>query len=121
MGWFTYIIQNELGRLYTGITTDPQRRLTEHNGSPRGAKATRAGRPWRFVYLQTAVTRSGASQREYEIKMMTRAKKLGLIQTHGEVEEIRLNQIELGHVLSSLEPHQVGSPTRYRESETGQS
>lgn len=111
MGWYTYIIQNELGRLYTGITTDPQRRLSEHNGSPRGAKATRAGRPWRFVYIQTAVTRTGAAQREYEIKMLTRAKKLELVQTHGEVEKVWLNQIELGHPVSSIEAHQVSSPS----------
>jgi len=82
MGWYTYIIQNDLGRLYTGITTDPPRRLIEHNGSPRGAKATRAGRPWRFVYLQTAVTRTVAAQREYAIKTLTRAEKLALIQAH---------------------------------------
>lgn len=113
MNWFTYIIQNELGRLYTGITTDPQRRLTEHNGSPRGAKATRAGRPWRFVYLQPAITRTGAAQREYEIKMMTRAKKLGLIQAHGEIEKIRLNQLELGNAFSLIEAHQVSSPARH--------
>lgn len=89
MGWFTYIIQNELGRLYTGITTDPPRRLAEHNGSPRGAKATRAGRPWRFVYLQTSVTRTVAAQREYEIKMLSRAEKLYLIQVHGHLKEVR--------------------------------
>jgi putative endonuclease len=91
LNWHIYIIQNQRGTLYTGITNDPERRLEEHNGSRRGAKATRVGRPWTLLYLEPSVTRSSAAQREYEIKMMTRAQKLALIQAHGQIEKVRRN------------------------------
>jgi putative endonuclease len=81
--WFVYIIQSDTtGRLYTGITTDPDRRLQEHNGGSRGAKYTRTGRPWKRVFLEPTITRLQAIQREYEIKGFSRKRKLSLIESH---------------------------------------
>ncbi len=69
------------GTLYTGIATDLERRLEEHNSSPRGAKYTRARRPVKLVYTETYKDRSSASKREYEIKKkMNREEKLRLFQ-----------------------------------------
>jgi putative endonuclease len=86
--WFVYIIQSEVtGRLYTGATDNPLRRLGEHNGiSKRGAKATRAGRPWKLVYLEPCPTKGGALHREYEVKSLSREKRLALAR-HCKVEE----------------------------------
>ena len=75
--WYVYIIQSTVtGRLYTGITTDYDRRLHEHNHLKRGAKATKAGRPWKLVYTETAATRGDALRRELAIKRLRRADKI---------------------------------------------
>jgi putative endonuclease len=66
--------------LYTGIATELDRRVEEHNFSDKGAKYTRVRRPVELVYSETCPDRSTASKREYEIKKkMTRAEKLALI------------------------------------------
>ena len=67
--------------LYTGITTDIERRVDEHNFSNKGAKYTRIRRPVTLVYTEKHIDRSTASKREYEIKKkMTRFEKLKLIE-----------------------------------------
>jgi len=66
--------------LYTGIATELERRIEEHNSSDKGAKYTRVRRPVKLVYYETYPDRSSASKREYEIKKkMSRAEKLKLI------------------------------------------
>ena len=66
--------------LYTGISTDVERRINEHNGSTKGAKYTRIRRPVTLVYFEEHKDRSLASKREYFIKSkMTRSMKLALI------------------------------------------
>jgi len=68
------------GTLYTGIATDLERRLEEHNHSPKGAKYTRTRRPVKLVYTEEYADRSAASKREYEIKKkMSRKEKLQLL------------------------------------------
>lgn len=52
---------------YVGWTLDLERRLTEHNGAPKGAKSTR-GRDWVLVYAEKHRTRKGAMRREYALK-----------------------------------------------------
>lgn len=65
--------------LYTGITTNLDRRLAEHNGDgPAGARYTRTRRPVQLVYSEAASNRSDASQREAAIKQLDRARKLAL-------------------------------------------
>jgi len=79
--YFVYMLECADGTLYTGIATDLERRLDEHNNSPKGAKYTRARRPVKLVYSEEFADRSGASRREYEIKKkMSRKEKLGLLQ-----------------------------------------
>lgn len=77
--WFVYIIQNEKGHFYTGITTDVERRFKEHSNSPRGAKYFRGKVPVEVVYQKTFKDRSSATKYEMLIKKMTRADKLKLI------------------------------------------
>ena len=79
--WFVYILfSSSTGCLYTGITTDPERRLEEHNGKgKRGARYTRKGRPWVLVHIEKVVDRPGALRRELTIKKMNRKRKLRLI------------------------------------------
>ena len=66
------------GSLYTGWTTDPERRVKEHNAG-RGALYTRWRGPVSLRYLEEAESRSAAQRRENEIKKLTRKKKLDLV------------------------------------------
>lgn len=66
------------GSLYTGVATDLERRLEEHNAGC-GAKYTRGRTPVDLVYQESCVDRSRAARREFAIKRMTRADKLRLI------------------------------------------
>jgi putative endonuclease len=77
--WFVYIIQIENGHLYTGITTDVERRFREHSDSKRGAKYFRGKVPVEVVYRKTFKDRSAASKFEALVKKMSRAKKLEMI------------------------------------------
>ena len=77
--WCVYIVRCADNSLYTGITTDLERRLDEHNSANNGAKYTRPRRPVRLVYHETAVDRSHASKREKAIKRLTQQQKLQLI------------------------------------------
>jgi putative endonuclease len=79
--WYVYVLYStKTGKLYTGITIDPERRLWEHNHDNRkGAKATRAGRPWVSVRIERAGSKSVALKREAAIKKMQRADKLLLV------------------------------------------
>jgi putative endonuclease len=80
MPYFIYIVQCSDETLYTGITTDINRRITEHNSSVKGAKYTRVRRPVRLVYKEIFEDRSSASKREYMIKKLSRKEKLKLIE-----------------------------------------
>ena len=77
--WWVYLLRCADGTLYTGITTDLERRLAEHNGDgPAGARYTRSRRPVQLAWCEAAATRSAASQREAAIKRLDRARKLAL-------------------------------------------
>jgi putative endonuclease len=79
-GWVVYIVENERGALYTGVTTSVARRLAEHGGrAGRGARFFRTGRPARLRYVEFAADRGGALRREAEIKRYDRRRKLALI------------------------------------------
>lgn len=81
--WFVYIIQTAKNRLYTGITTDVERRFQEHSGLlPRGAKFFRSDKPKEIVYLESCPTRSDALVREAQIKKLTRLQKENFIKDH---------------------------------------
>ncbi len=77
--YFVYMVECSDKTLYTGITTDIERRLNEHNGSKKGAKYTRLRRPVKLVYSEEYPERSSASKREYVIKKLTRDEKLALL------------------------------------------
>lgn len=74
--WFVYIILTEKNRLYTGITTDVERRFFEHLGVfVGGAKFFRSDIPDRILYVKQCKNRSEASIKEAAIKKLTRVQK----------------------------------------------
>lgn len=72
--------------LYCGYTTELARREQEHNQGI-GSKFTRSRRPVRMVYAESFSTKSEAMKRECEIKKLSRADKLKLIDDKFSVEE----------------------------------
>jgi len=77
--YFTYIVLCADNTLYTGIATNLERRIEEHNSSDKGAKYTKARRPVTLVYSEEHIDRSSASKREYSIKKMSKKQKQILI------------------------------------------
>ena len=77
--WWVYIVKCSDGSLYTGITTELDRRISEHNNSIKGAKYTRTRRPIYLVHSEALKDRSLASKRESYIKKLSRIEKLKLI------------------------------------------
>ncbi len=77
--WCVYIVECADGTYYTGITTDVNRRINEHNYGFKSAKYTRSRRPVKLVYVEAAIDRSEASKREYKIKKYKRVRKKELI------------------------------------------
>ena len=77
--YVVYILRCGDGTLYTGCTSDLDRRLKAHS-SGKGAKYTRARLPVELVYSEPALDKSQALKREAAIKALTREQKLALIQ-----------------------------------------
>ncbi|PCI54103.1 MAG: endonuclease [Gammaproteobacteria bacterium] len=77
--WTVYFLRCNDNSLYTGITTDIERRLHQHNNTKLGAKYTRARRPVKLVYSETSVDKSTASKREYQLRTLTKKQKEKLV------------------------------------------
>ncbi len=75
MKYFVYIVKCSDNTFYTGITTDINRRVDEHNGKNKGAKYTKVRQPVKLVYTAEFSDRSSASKEEYKIKQMTHKQK----------------------------------------------
>lgn len=78
MKYFVYILLCSDDTLYTGFTTDLQKRCNTHN-SGKGARYTRARLPVTLVYFEEYFDKGSAMTMEYRIKQLTRKKKLNLI------------------------------------------
>lgn len=77
--WYLYILRCGDGSLYTGITTDVEKRLEAHK-SGKGAKYTRGRGPLELVYREECGDHSAALRRELEVKALSREDKLKMIQ-----------------------------------------
>ena len=84
--WYLYILRCGDDTLYTGITTDVDKRLEAHR-SGKGAKYTRGRTPLELVYREACGNHSAALKREAEIKRLTRADKQKLIEAGGRGEK----------------------------------
>lgn len=78
--YVVYMVRCDDDTLYTGITTNLERRLRQHNGEVRGgAKYTKGKSPVHLVYVEKHKNRSEASKREYEIKNNYTRKEKGML------------------------------------------
>lgn len=78
--YYVYLLRCARDRLYAGVTTDPDRRFSEHGGTARGARFTRAFRPEAIAALWETDSRSQAQKLEARIKKLKRAQKERLIE-----------------------------------------
>lgn len=80
--WYVYLLECADGSLYCGISTEPERRVAQHNGLlPGGAKYTRGRRPVRLVELAQCDAQGEAMRIELAVKSAKRCKKRELLQS----------------------------------------
>ena len=89
--WYLYVVKCSDGTLYTGVTTDLERRIKEHNASPRGAKYTRTRRPVELVYSYSYLSRSQAQRAEHKFKRLSKRQKLDMI--HDSNREMKVGDL----------------------------
>ena len=78
--WWLYVIETDSGSLYTGITTDLQRRFRQHRGELKGgAKYFHVTGARAILFKKRFKNRSEASKYEAYFKALTRAQKLALL------------------------------------------
>ncbi len=81
--WSLYLLRNERNALYTGITTDLSRRISEHRGhSGRGGKFTRSCKSLELVYDCEVGSRSLALKAELRVKKLPKSRKELLVARH---------------------------------------
>lgn len=80
MKYYVYLIETTRGTIYTGITTDVNRRYQEHlaGSAKKGAKYTNANKPLRILCTMEFETKSEAMKEEYRIKRLTHKAKMAL-------------------------------------------
>ena len=79
--WYVYLMRCADNSLYTGVTTDPERRVREHNGElkGKGAKYTRTRRPVTLAIAIPLPSKVAVYQAEYEIKRLSRSEKESIV------------------------------------------
>lgn len=91
--WYVYMVRSADDRLYTGVTTDPERRLEEHRQAGakpnnKGAKYFRGKKGLRLVFKQPAENRSIAQKLEYRIKQLEKSQKEALVRGVVSLEQL---------------------------------
>ena len=90
--WSLYLVRTAEGSLYTGVSTDVERRLSEHENKDKknkGAKALRWKGPLTMVFKIVVGNKSDALMLEYKIKQLSRIDKERLISCTTELEELK--------------------------------
>lgn len=77
--WFIYLVRTGANSLYAGISTDPERRLRQHQ-SGKGARALRGKGPLVLVWRQQVADKGQALRLEYRLKQQSKAFKERLVQ-----------------------------------------
>ncbi|SHH18900.1 GIY-YIG nuclease family protein [Ferrimonas marina] len=78
--WWIYLIRTRHNLLYTGITTDVERRFKEHSEGKRGARALKGKGPLTLEFQAELASRSEALRLEYQVKQWPKSRKERLIQ-----------------------------------------
>jgi len=95
ISWFVYIAITSRGNLYTGISTNPLRRIYEHNYTKKGSKCLIGQRPVILVWEKNLKTKSAALKEECRIKRLSRSKKIAIIRQECLISYKKLNEMLL--------------------------
>ncbi len=79
--YYVYLLECSDFSYYTGITTDIERRVHEHNHSKKSAKYTRSRRPVKLIWSKIVENRSEATKLEIQIKKLSKKEKIALVLT----------------------------------------
>ncbi len=80
--WFVYILLCSDNSLYTGMTNNLPKRLSNHQNGKGGAY-TRSHKPLKIIHTEEFLTKSEALRREIEIKSWERVKKIKSLNLSG--------------------------------------
>ncbi len=80
--WYVYMVLCSDNSIYTGITTDIERRIEQHNSKIGGARYTRSRKPVKLVYVEQTDNRSSAAKQEYRLKQLSAKQKRSLISSY---------------------------------------
>ncbi len=87
--WSLYLLRTRTGHLYTGISTDVDRRFREHQaGSSRAARSLRGKGPLQLVFSAEVGSRGSAARLEYCVKQLARQQKEALISGRLQLAEL---------------------------------
>ncbi len=94
--YYVYILRCTDNSLYTGITNDVKKRMSEHFGkSDKKAKYTKSHKPSELVALWQCECKSDAMKIEYRIKELTKKEKENLIQNNIAPESICIKLMDV--------------------------
>jgi len=79
MWWYVYMVVTSVGKLYTGICTNPKKRVYEHNHTKKGAKCLIGQRPIKLVWCSETMSKSQALKIEYMIKQKSKVEKVHIV------------------------------------------
>lgn len=86
-GWSVYVIRCADNSLYTGISTDVERRLRQHSDGQGGARYLRGRAPLELVFTQSVGDRSCASRVEHRLKRLSKEDKERLLRDPGALRD----------------------------------
>ncbi|MFA5677434.1 MAG: GIY-YIG nuclease family protein [Pseudomonas sp.] len=89
--WWVYMVRTENGHLYTGISTDPERRFQQHLSGKRGARFFNRSPAQALVWQHACVDHSDALRREIALKKLAKKDKEALITGDYELPEMTRN------------------------------
>lgn len=93
--YYIYMLRCEDDSIYTGITTDIERRMSEHfEKSEKCAKYTNSHTPKKLERVWETSTKSLASKLEYHIKKLPKYKKENLVKNICEIEDVLSNKVD---------------------------
>lgn len=96
--WYLYLIRTAKGSLYTGITTDIERRFKEHSSGQKGAKSLKGKGPLTLEFSLQVGDRSSALKLEYQVKQLSKKNKEKLIQQEGFIQQRFLHLFEAAKI-----------------------
>ena len=89
--WVVYMLRCADNSLYTGITTDVERRLKEHNAEKSVTRYTRVRQPLELAYQEMAASRSEALKREAQLKKLAKGEKEALLEVNNKLSKNKIS------------------------------